>query len=72
MKLPDPQIKRINNVLSVGPYSSSNELNAAHLGYAHGAETVARMFRELVLANDMAGAFALAKATKTNSFYQYK
>lgn len=72
MKLPDPKIRMVNNVLQVGPYSGTNEVTSAHLGYKHGAETVARMFSELVLANDMAGAFALAKAVETNSFYQYR
>lgn len=72
MKLPDPQIKRINNVLSVGPYSSANEVTAAHLGYTRGAETVARMFSELVMTNDVDGLFKLAKATNTKSFYQYR
>ena len=73
MKLPDPQIKEVNNVLQVGPYSGAgNEVTAAHHGYQLGAETVAKMFRELLFAKDMAGLLALAKATETNSFYKYR
>lgn len=72
IQLPDPEIRRVNNVTTVGPYSiSGGEITAARLGYLHGAETVAKMFAEKIRAQDLAGLLELMNATETKRFYDH-
>jgi hypothetical protein len=72
MKLPEPIIATVHNVTVVGPYSAGGATNthtAAKLGYLHGAEVMAAMFREAFATGNIAEVHNLIKATETNSFF---
>lgn len=70
IKLPSPNVRTINNVTQIGPYTiSGGEVGAAGIGFQYGAEVMANMFTELLDKGDMTGLLALSKATQTNTFY---
>jgi hypothetical protein len=71
LELPPLVVKTDNSITMVGPYSAGGAVShtAAKLGYLHGAETMAKMFRETFMTGDLAMLHELVKATETFSFY---
>ena len=70
MKMLPLEIKRINNTTSVAGINVNGETQAARAAYKAGAQAVADMLYDLVLAGDTKGIFELAMATRTKNFYE--
>jgi len=73
MKLTDPEIKVTHNVgeITTKSFPVTNGVTTAHIAYKEGAFAMAKMFRDAINSGDLGKVMELARATETNSFYEY-